>query len=408
MAAPDSANEEMKKEKKKKKKNKKEKKEEEINEALNKLNECYNEACELDPRLVQFSQTLQKRTSRVAAAVDFDVDIYGSPAIHSINEAATALLAVGSTTVRTLQALREDISDDPALLTIIGVFIQDYLMVIKFIEGVRSWLVEVRSMPAALAGIANAGDLNAVLGKLREFKASVNGMTEMLNEEFRKFYNQQYQKMSQILSKKQSIEEKIKSVKVEKKVNEVIFLGIASALKICSLIPGARIITTPIDLGQLIQSTFMKWQLDNEEERQKQQKEILQEMNKLAEKRKDKMRERIGIHELDRVIDHFDKLEWRIKVGQLSERLGRLEKLQGDELTSEDWRKEFVEELKTMLTEFDKKMEAMEQNIKRGRQDAADEMEQLFKAIVKKGESEKGKSEFRWPFSVFLCGCKNF
>ncbi|PKA48326.1 hypothetical protein AXF42_Ash021753 [Apostasia shenzhenica] len=90
-------------------------------------------------------------------------------------------------------------------------------MVIKFIEGVRGWLVKVRSM---LADLANAGDLDAVLGKLREFKASVTGMTEMLNEEFRKFDNRQFQKMSQIHSKMQSIEVKIKSVKGEKKVME--------------------------------------------------------------------------------------------------------------------------------------------------------------------------------------------
>ncbi|KAE7999876.1 hypothetical protein FH972_004265 [Carpinus fangiana] len=218
---------------------------------------CYEVACALDPDLQSFDAILQGRTNRVISLFAAEVKEPGSVSFDAIREIIKCLLEMHQDVANFNLKCKEDIWNNPELFSFVEDYFANSLMTLEFCIALENCLKRTRDKQLIIKlavehfekevedGVDGDHGVKHVktLEELRKYKAAGDPFTEEFFVLFRSVYEQHVLMWEKLQVRKRELDKKLKSIKMCRRVLNVIFA--AALVSVLALSVVAAAITTP-------------------------------------------------------------------------------------------------------------------------------------------------------------------
>lgn len=206
----------------------------------------YEAACRLDPELQSFDTTLQSRTNRVINTLAVGVEVR-SLSFDSLKEVTGCLLEMNQEVVKIILDCKKDIWKNQELFDLVEEYFENSLQTLDFYTALEKCLKRARDsqliLHVALQQFeeedSNGSKYLRTLEELRNFKAAGEPFTEEFFQIFHSVYKQQVLMLEKLQLRKNKLDKKLKSVKVWRKVSNIIFASAFATVLICSVVAAA-------------------------------------------------------------------------------------------------------------------------------------------------------------------------
>ncbi|KNA09311.1 hypothetical protein SOVF_154770 [Spinacia oleracea] len=320
----------------------------------------YLQACQLDPDVQVFDSQLHERTTHIINSLTNNTNCSNeegggievrSVSLDSLRQVAGCLIDMNQEVVRVILECKKDIWNNQELFGLVQDYFEYSVQTLDFFTALDKCLKRVRDrqliIQVALLQFEegfkdNGGNFSGkILQELRGFKEADDPFTEEFFTMFQSVYKQQIIMFEKLQIRKHKLDKKLKSLKIYRKVSNIIFAATFITVIICSVV-AAAISAPPLvsglaaaasapmgGIGRWMNTLWKKYEIEL-----KTQKELINSMQ---------IGTYIAIKDLDSIRVLVDKLEV-----QVESMLGRTEIV----LTQEGDVSEVIEEIKKKQTEF--------------------------------------------------------
>ncbi|KAI4330636.1 hypothetical protein MLD38_028906 [Melastoma candidum] len=217
-------------------------------EYISNLN-SYEEACESDPELQAFDQTLHQRTSRVINTLAIGVEVQ-TLSLDSLREVTTSLLDMNQEVVKVILECKKDIWNNQDLFALVEDYFDNSLQTLDFCTALEKCLKRasdsqlilqfaIRQFEEEELGRTQGTKYIKTLGELRNFKAAGDPFTEEFFTIFQSVYKQQTVMLERLKVRCGKLDRKLKHAKVWRRVTNVIFVAAFVSVLIVSVVAAA-------------------------------------------------------------------------------------------------------------------------------------------------------------------------
>ncbi|XP_021757897.1 UPF0496 protein 1-like [Chenopodium quinoa] len=217
----------------------------------------YLQACQLDPDVQVFDSHLHERTTNIinslaknsndSAEEDGGFEVH-SVSLDSLRQVAGCLIDMNQEVVRVILECKKDIWNNQELFGLVQDYFEYSVQTLDFFTALDKCLKRVRDRQliiqvALLQLEENNGDQNRdyskILQELRNFKEAGDPFTTEFFSMFQSVYKQQVVMFEKLQLRKHKLDKKLKSLKVYRKVSNIIFAASFISVIICSVVAAA-------------------------------------------------------------------------------------------------------------------------------------------------------------------------
>lgn len=217
----------------------------------------YLQACQLDPDVQVFDSHLHERTTNIinsltrnsndSAEEDGGFEVH-SVSLDSLRQVAGCLIDMNQEVVRVILECKKDIWNNQELFGLVQDYFEYSVQTLDFFTALDKCLKRVRDRQliiqvALLQLEENNSDQNRDYGKilqeLRNFKEAGDPFTAEFFSMFQSVYKQQVVMFEKLQLRKHKLDKKLKSLKVYRKVSNIIFAASFISVIICSVVAAA-------------------------------------------------------------------------------------------------------------------------------------------------------------------------
>ncbi|KMT08493.1 hypothetical protein BVRB_6g137820 [Beta vulgaris subsp. vulgaris] len=260
----------------------------------------YLAACQNDPDVKIFDSKLQQHAASVMntlASVDnsgLDQQVC-SLSFDSLRQVTGSLMDMNHEAVKVILDCKKDVWKNKELLSLVEDYFEYSVQTLDFFTALDQCLKRARDrhfiIQVALRrfeeemrdnhGVSNAGDkFSNTLKELRSFKEAGDPFGQEFLTIFQAVYNQQVQMLRRLQLRKRKLDKKLKSVKVYRKVCNIIFGAAFVGVVICSVVAAAiaappvaaalaAAVSAPIGgMGKWFNSLWKKYERELKSERE--------------------------------------------------------------------------------------------------------------------------------------------
>ncbi|KAJ8764273.1 hypothetical protein K2173_006013 [Erythroxylum novogranatense] len=211
----------------------------------------YEVACKNDPVLQDFDKTLHERTTRVISSLATGVEVR-SLSMDSLKEVTSCLLEMNQEVVQVILKSQEDIYKNQELFPLIEEYLENSIKTMDFCTALTNCLKRARNSQTIIKvalkqyelemelqeGVAEKRHVKT-LEELQNFKAAGDPFTEEFFVLFRSVYEQQFSMLRKLQDRKRKLDKKLLSLKVWKRVSNVLFVTAFVSVLIFSVVAAA-------------------------------------------------------------------------------------------------------------------------------------------------------------------------
>ncbi|KAH0458846.1 hypothetical protein IEQ34_011660 [Dendrobium chrysotoxum] len=199
-------------------------------------------AFRFDSQLQIFDTTLPQRMSRALSSLAVGEELR-SMSFDSLKEITTCFLEMNQEAVKIILECKKDVWKTPELFELVEEYFENSLQTLDFCTALERCLMRARDsqliINVALQRLEEEVNYEKILEDLRLFKAAGDPFTEDFFREFQAVYQQQRSMLEKLMTRKQKLDKKLKSVKAWRKVSCMIFVAAFASVLICSVVAAA-------------------------------------------------------------------------------------------------------------------------------------------------------------------------
>ncbi|KAK9678235.1 hypothetical protein RND81_11G198100 [Saponaria officinalis] len=222
----------------------------------------YLAACQLDSDVKIFDSKLQQHTTSLISSISDNSGLnqqVGAFSFDSLTQVAGCFMDMNQEVVRVILECKNDIWKNKELLSLVEDYFEYSIQTLDFFTSLEQCLKRARDrqliVELALRRFeeemldASGGDGDGIvpdcdrfaktLLELRSFKEAAEPFGQEFMILFNKVYTQQVQMLGRLQARKRKLDKKLKSVKVYRKVSNIIFGAAFVAVVICSIVAAA-------------------------------------------------------------------------------------------------------------------------------------------------------------------------
>ncbi|KAJ6288516.1 hypothetical protein OIU76_024491 [Salix suchowensis] len=207
------------------------------------------DACKRDPELQSFDATLHERTNHVINNLSAGVEIRS---LGSFKEVTNCLLEMNQDVVKVILESKEDIWNNSELFDLVEEYFKSSVKTLEFCTVLGSCLERAQNsqliIQLAIKQFEEEVEMQdgavekkfeKTLEGLQKFKAAGDPFTPQFFDLFESVYEQQLSMLKKLLSRKEKLDEKMKSVETWRRVSNVLFVSAFVSVLIFSVLAAA-------------------------------------------------------------------------------------------------------------------------------------------------------------------------
>lgn len=217
----------------------------------------YLQACQLDPDVQVFDSHLHERTTRIINSLtnnegDEGFEVH-SVSLDSLKQVAGCLIDMNQEVVRVILECKKDVWNNQELFGLVQDYFEYSVQTLDFFTALDKCLKRVRDRQLIIQvallqfeeEIGNVGNVSGqnrygkILKELKNFKEAGDPFTEEFLTMFQSVYKQQVVMFEKLQLRKHKLDKKLKSLKIYRKVSNIIFAATFVAVIICSVVAAA-------------------------------------------------------------------------------------------------------------------------------------------------------------------------
>ncbi|KAJ6678552.1 TRANSMEMBRANE PROTEIN [Salix viminalis] len=201
------------------------------------------DASKRDPELQSFDATLHERTNYVINNLSAGVEIRS---LGSFKEVTNCLLEMNQDVVKVILESKEDIWNNPESFGLVEEYFKNSVKTLEFCTALESSLERAKNSQLIIQLAIQQFEEEVVdkkfektLEGLQKFKAAGDPFTPQFFALFESVYEQQLSMLKKLLSRKEKLDEKMKSVETWRRVSNVLFVSAFVSVLIFSVLAAA-------------------------------------------------------------------------------------------------------------------------------------------------------------------------
>ncbi|KMT08492.1 hypothetical protein BVRB_6g137810 [Beta vulgaris subsp. vulgaris] len=217
----------------------------------------YLQACQLDPDVQVFDSHLHERTTHIINSLtnnegDEGFEVH-SVSLDSLKQVAGCLIDMNQEVVRVILECKKDVWNNQELFGLVQDYFEYSVQTLDFFTALDKCLKRVRDRQLIIQvallqfeeEIGNVGNVSGqnrygkILKELKNFKEAGDPFTEEFLTMFQSVYKQQVVMFEKLQLRKHKLDKKLKSLKIYRKVSNIIFAATFVAVIICSVVAAA-------------------------------------------------------------------------------------------------------------------------------------------------------------------------
>ncbi|PKU83290.1 UPF0496 protein 1-like [Dendrobium catenatum] len=199
-------------------------------------------AFRFDSQLHISDTTLPQRMSRALSSLAAGEELR-SISFDSLKKITACFLEMNQEVVKIILECKKDIWKTPELFELVEEYFDNSLRTLDFCTALERCLMRARDsqliINVAIHRLEEELNYEKILEDLKLFKAAGDPFTEEFFTEFQAVYHQQRSMLEKLMTRKQKLDKKLKSVKAWRKVSCVIFVAAFASVLICSIVAAA-------------------------------------------------------------------------------------------------------------------------------------------------------------------------
>ncbi|XP_074275263.1 UPF0496 protein 1-like [Silene latifolia] len=217
----------------------------------------YLAACQHDPDVKIFDSKLQQHTTSLISTLSdnggFNQQV-GAFSFDSLTQVTGSFMDMNQEVVRVILECKNDIWKNKELLSLVEDYFEYSVQTLDFFTSLDQCLKRARDRQLIIqlalrrfeeemgvngVGVNSCDKFAKTLHELRSFKEAGEPFGQEFLTLFQKVYTQQVQMLRRLQVRKRKLDKKLKSVKVYRKVSNIIFGAAFVAVVICSIVAAA-------------------------------------------------------------------------------------------------------------------------------------------------------------------------